>query len=72
MLQEQKVLILHQTQDLIAEVITTGAETVIISPGAFGFNLESSTTTNIPCRVTNKSGGTSTVQVTLGVLQLEA
>ena len=57
---------------VIAEVITTGAETVIISPGAFGFNLESSITTNIPCRVTNKSGSTSTVQVTLGVLQLEA
>jgi hypothetical protein len=57
---------------LIAEVITTGAGTVIISPGAYGFNLESSTTTNIPCRVTNKSGSTSTVQVTLGVLQLEA
>jgi len=57
---------------LIAEVITTGAQTVIISPGAYGFNLESSTTTNIPCRVTNKSGGTSTVQVDLVILQLEA
>jgi len=57
---------------LIAEVITTGADTVIISPGAYGFNLENFTTTNIPCRVTNKSGSTSTVQVTLGVLQLEA
>ena len=57
---------------LIAEVITTGAQTVIISPGAYGFNLESSPTTTIPCRVTNKSGSTSTVQVTLNVLQLEA
>ena len=57
---------------LIAEVITTGAETVIISPGAYGFNLESSPTTTIPCRVTNKSGGTSTVQVDLNVVQLEA
>ena len=57
---------------LIAEVITTGAETVVISPGAYGFNLESSPTTNIPCRVTNKSGGTSTVQVDLNILQLEA
>jgi hypothetical protein len=57
---------------VIAEVITTGAETVIISPGAYGFNLESSPTTNIPCRVTNKSGGASTVQVDLNVLQLEA
>ncbi|NDD34297.1 MAG: hypothetical protein EBZ23_12820, partial [Rhodobacteraceae bacterium] len=57
---------------LIAEVITTGADTVIISPGAYGFNLESSPTTTIPCRVTNKSGGTSTVQVDLNILQLEA
>jgi hypothetical protein len=57
---------------LIAEVITTGADTVIISPGAYGFNLESSPTTTIPCRVTNKSGGTATVQITLNVLQLEA
>ena len=57
---------------LIAEVITTGAETVIISPGAYGFNLESSPTTTIPCRVTNKSGGTSTVQVSLNLVQLEA
>jgi len=57
---------------LIAEVITTGADTVIISPGAYGFNLESTPTTTIPCRVTNKSGVTATVQVTLNILQLEA
>jgi len=57
---------------LIAEVITTGSETVTISPGAYGFNLESTPTTTIPCRVTNKSGGTATVQVTLNILQLEA
>ena len=57
---------------VIAEVITTGAETVTISPGALGFNLESPPTTTIPCRVTNKSGGTSTVQVNLHVLQLES
>ena len=57
---------------VIAEVITTGAATVLISPGAFGFNNESTPTTTIPCRVTNKSGGTSTVVVTLHVLQLES
>jgi len=57
---------------VIAEVITTGAQTVIISPGAFGFNNESTPTTTIPCRITNKSGGTSTVVVTLHVLQLES
>lgn len=57
---------------VIAEVITTGAETVLVSPGAIGYNMESTPTTNIPCRVTNKSGSTGTVQVTLTVLQLEA
>ena len=57
---------------LIAEVITTGSQAILISPGAFGFNDESTPTTTIPCRVTNKSGGASTVEVTLQVLQLEA
>lgn len=57
---------------VIAEVITSGAETVLISPGVMGYNMESTPTTNIPCRVTNKSGSTGTVQVTLTVLQLEA
>ena len=57
---------------VIAEVITTGASTILISPGALGFNNEGTPTTNIPVRVTNKSGATSTVTVTLVVVQLEA
>lgn len=57
---------------IIAEVITTGAETVIISPSTIGFNDESPATTNIPVRVTNKSGGTAAITVTLTLLQLEA
>jgi hypothetical protein len=57
---------------VIAEIITTEAETVLISPGAFGFNDELTPTTNIPVTVTNKSGSTATVSVTLTVLQLEA
>lgn len=57
---------------VIAEVITTGAQTVIISPGVFGFNFEGTPTNNIPCAVTNLSGSTSAVVVTLSVLQLEA
>ena len=57
---------------VIAEVITTGASTILISPGALGFNNESSPTTNIPVRVTNKSGATTDVTVTLVVVQLEA
>ena len=57
---------------VIAEVITTGAETVLMSPSAMGFNMEATPTTNIPCAVTNKSGSAGTVVVTLNVLQLEA
>ena len=57
---------------VIAEVITTGAETVLISPGTIGYNFESTPTTVIPCAVKNKSGATGTVEVTLTVLQLEA
>jgi len=57
---------------VIAEVITTGAQTILLSPGVFGYNNESTPTTTIPCTVRNKSGAESTVQVTLTVLQLEA
>jgi hypothetical protein len=57
---------------VIAEVITTGAETVLISPSTIGFNNESPVTTNIPVRVTNKSGATAAITVTLTLLQLEA
>ena len=60
------------TDGVIAEVITTGAETVIVAPGVIGFNNEASPTTNIPMRVFNDSGGTATVTVTVDVLTLEA
>lgn len=57
---------------VIAEVITTGAETVIMSPGVIGFNDEGTVGTNIAVNVTNLSGSTSTVAVTLTLLQTEA
>jgi hypothetical protein len=57
---------------VIAEVITSGPQTILISPGALGFNNEASPTTNIPIAVTNKSGNTAAITVTLTVLQLEA
>lgn len=57
---------------VIAEVITTGAQTVMISPGAIGYNLEASPTTNIPVKITNKSGSAAAITVTLNILQLEA
>lgn len=57
---------------IIAEVITTGAETVKVSPGTIGYNLESTPTTNIPVKVRNKSGSTTAITVSLEILQLEA
>ena len=58
---------------VIAEVITTSApQTILISPGTIGFNNEGTPTTSIPIAVTNKSGTTRTITVTLTVLQLEA
>lgn len=57
---------------VIAEAITSGAATVLFTPAALGFNAESTPTTTIPVAITNLSGSTSTVTVTLKILQLEA
>ncbi len=57
---------------VIAEVITSAAGNVIIAPAALGFSAEATPTTNIPMAVTNKSGGTTAVTVTLTILQTEA
>jgi surface antigen len=56
---------------VIAEVITTGSQTILISPGVFGFNNETIPTGAIPMAVTNKSGASATITVTLTVLQVE-
>ena len=57
---------------VIAEVISTGAQTINLAPGVIGFNDESTPTTDIVIAITNKSGATTTVSVTLTILQLEA
>jgi len=57
---------------VIAEVITTGAETVMVSPGVVGYNLENTPTTTIPCAVTSKASGSTAISVSLNILQLEA
>ena len=56
---------------VIAEAITTGAQTIKLSPGTIGFSDESPATTAIPIKVTNLSGGTTTITVTLTLLCLE-
>jgi len=55
---------------LIAEVINTGANTQVISPGSLGFSSEISPATNIPLSVTNNSGSTVAITVTLQLIQL--
>ena len=58
---------------VVAEIITSAApQTILITPGVFGFNNEGTPTTSIPIAVTNKSGTTRTITVTLTLLQLEA
>jgi hypothetical protein len=56
---------------VIAEVITSGANTIIITPGVYGFNNEPTVNTNIAMAVTNYSGATNSVTVTLTAVQLE-
>jgi len=56
---------------VVAEIITTGAETILISPGAIGFSSEASPSSSIPCTITNKAGVTTTITVTVTALQLE-
>ena len=56
---------------VIAEVITSGAATQIMSPATFGFNLDATPSTNVYAKVVNKSASTASITVTLTYLQLE-
>ena len=56
--------------DVIAEVRTTGAESILVSPGIMGFNNDNPRTDNIYLLVTNRSGSTTTFTVTLTALQI--
>lgn len=54
---------------VLAEVITGGAVTQLITPGTFCFNEDASNTTY--AKVVNKSGSTANITVTLTYVQLE-
>ena len=56
---------------VVAEVITTGANTIVVAPATIGFNNESTPTSTIPLAVTNKSGSAASITVTLTILQIE-
>ena len=55
---------------VIAEVRTSGAESILISPGIMGFNNDNPRTDNIYLAVTNRSGSATTITVTLTALQI--
>ena len=57
---------------VIAEVITTGSQTVSFTPAVVGYNNETVPTTAIPVTFNNLSGSSATVTVTLTLLQTEA
>jgi hypothetical protein len=56
---------------VITEITTSGAETKLLSPAPFGFSNESPATTLIPIAVTNLSGGSTAITVTITLLQVE-
>jgi hypothetical protein len=55
---------------VISEVRTSGAESILISPGIMGFNNDSPRTDTIYLSVTNRSGSATTITVTLTALQI--
>ena len=57
---------------VIAEVITTGAATQIMTPGLIGWNNDGTVSTNVYAKVVNKSGSTGTITVTLHYVTIES
>ena len=55
---------------VISEVRTSGAQSILISPGIMGFNNDNPRTDNIYLAVTNRSGAATTITVTLTALQI--
>jgi hypothetical protein len=55
---------------VISEVRTSGAESILISPGIMGFNNDSPRTDTIYLSVTNRSGSSTAITVTLTALQI--
>jgi len=57
---------------VLAEIITTGAQTQVLTPAVIGFNDDATPVDTIYLKVVNRSGVTGTVTVTLTALKLEA
>lgn len=57
---------------LIAEIISTAADTVVFTPGAGGWNDDSTPSTNVYVSVKNQHSSAAAVTVTMTYLKLEA
>lgn len=57
---------------VIAEIISSGANVVTVSPGAVGFNDDTPVSNSVPITITNISGSPATITVTLTMLPLES
>jgi len=56
---------------VIAEAITTGSATQLVTPVLIGFNNDGTPSTNVYLKVVNKSGSTQAITITLHYLPLE-
>ena len=56
---------------VLAEAITTGAQTVLITPSTMFFNNEATPASELYLKVVNKSGAAAAITVTLKVIPLE-
>lgn len=56
---------------VIAEIITTGIESIVISPGVIGFNDDNPVADTIYISVRNKTGSDADITVTLTAVELE-
>ena len=57
---------------VIAEVITSGAATQIMTPGVIGWNNDGTPASTVYAKVVNKSGSTQSIGVYLHYLALES
>ena len=57
---------------VLSEIITTGATTVNFTPSSISFNNETVPTDTVYLAVTNKSGSTANITITMIILPLEA
>ena len=57
---------------VLAEIITTGAQQVVVTPAVNYFNFETVPATELYLKVTNKSGASNTVTTTLSIVPVES